>query len=208
MPNRSLPFPLASLTRRTTITTLAVGVGSLWAGCTNKRNPTESSPQQGAGTSVGHTDRVDPDATVASTALANEQATLDAVEATSARHPQLAEILSPVIAAHNEHLGLLADAAPDPATDAAPGAGAAASPSPSPSGPAEPGPRRYRVPRAPQAALAGLSANEQNLSTSTKRHAFVAQSGAFARLLASMAASAAQHAVVLDRPLPTRLAKR
>lgn len=159
------------------------------------------------------TDRGDPDATVASMALANEQATLDAVEATAARHPQLAEILAPVIAAHNEHLGLLADAAPDPATDAATGSGAidsgaAASSSPNPSGPAEPGPRRYRVPRAPQAALAGLSAREQNLSTSTKRHAFVAQSGAFARLLASMAASAAQHAVVLDRPLPTRLAKR
>ena len=180
-----------------------MGVGSVWAGCTNERNPNESSPQ-GAGTAEEHTDRLDPDATVASMALANEQSTLDAMEATAARHPELAEILSPVIAAHSEHVRLLADAGPD----AAPEGRAAASPSPSPSGPGEQGARRYQVPREPRAALTGLSANEQDLSTSTKRHAFVAQSGAFARLLASMAASAAQHAVVLGRPLPTRPAGR
>jgi len=140
-------------------------------------------------------------------ALADEQFTLDAIEATAARHRDLAELLAPVIAAHSEHVRLLAEAAPaTPATAAA--TGAAASPSSSPPAPREQGTRRYRVPREPQAALTSVSATEQDLSTSIKRHAFVAQSGAFARLLASMAASAGQHAVVLARPLPTKRAGR
>lgn len=144
-------------------------------------------------------------------ALANEQFALDALEATAARHRDLVELLAPVIAAHSEHVRLLAEAAPaTPTTAAATAAttGPAASPSSSPSAPAEQGTRRYRVPRGPQAALTSISATEQDLSTSIKRHAFVAQSGAFARLLASMAASAAQHAVVLGRPLPTKRAGR
>lgn len=140
-------------------------------------------------------------------ALADEQSTLDTIEATAARHRELAGILSPLIAAHSEHLRLLAEAVPA-ASDTASDTGASASPSPSASSPTEQGVRRYRVPREPQAALSRLSENEQDLSTSTKRHAFVAKSGPFARLLASMAASAAQHAVLLDRPLPTKQAGR
>ena len=135
-------------------------------------------------------------------ALADEQSALNAVEATAARHHTLAEHLAPVIAAHSEHVRLLAEAAPaTPAPTADP---TAASPSSSPSAPGEQGTRRYRVPREPQAALTSISASERDLNTSIKRHAFVAQSGAFARLLASMAASAAQHGVVLDRPLPAK----
>jgi len=140
-------------------------------------------------------------------ALADEQSALDAVEATAARHRDLAELLAPVIAAHSEHVRLLAEAAPATPAPAAE-AGAAASPSSSPSAPDEQDPRRHRVPREPQAALTSISATEQDLSTSIKRHAFVAQSGAFARLLASMAASAAQQAVVLGRPLATKRAGR
>lgn len=179
----------------------------MWAGCTNERSPSGSGAPEGAANAEERPDRLDPDVAVASMALANEQSALDAIEATGIRHPELAEILAPVIAAHSEHVRLLAEAAPATSAPAA-DTGAAASPSPSPSGPAEQSAHRYRVPREPQAALTSLSANEQALSTSTKRHAFVAKSGAFARLLASMAASAAQHAVVLDRPLPQKVAGR
>jgi hypothetical protein len=54
------------------------------------------------------------------------------------------------------------------------------------------------VPASPGAALAALAREEERLSQVGKRSAFAAESGAFARVLASMAAAAAQHAVALN----------
>jgi len=46
--------------------------------------------------------------------------------------------------------------------------------------------------------MAAVARAERELGTTLKRHAFKAESGAFARVLGSMAAAAAQNAAVLD----------
>lgn len=137
---------------------------------------------------------IDPDVAVATEALAAQTAVIELVRATEERHGSLRERLGPVLEAHEAHAALLSDAVPS---------GASAAPSPSPSAsdsasPAAPGDRRTRVPGDPARALRQVVAAEQTLATTTKRHAFRAQSGAFARVLGSMAAAAAQHAVVLE----------
>jgi hypothetical protein len=195
VPNALLPTRVSVLTRRAAITGLAVGASALWAGCTNdddsgrrrrarRRREAERAAEQ------------DPDIATAAAALADEQAVLDALTATTARHPDLTAMLSPAVEAHGAHVKLLAEAAPDqnPSASSSPAPAPAVTSAPSdvPSGAA------YRVPARPPAAVRRLATLEQELSTSAKRHAFAAESGAFARLLASMAASAAQHAVALQ----------
>lgn len=144
---------------------------------------------------------IDPDVAVATEALAAQTVMIELVRATEERHDSLRGRLGPVLAAHEAHAALLSDAVPSEAsaTPSPP-----PSPSPSASGsasatsPAAPGDRRTRVPGDPARALRQVVAAEQTLATTTKRHAFRAQSGAFARVLGSMAAAAAQHAVVLE----------
>ena len=53
------------------------------------------------------------------------------------------------------------------------------------------------MPRDAAQALRALARHEDELSLEDKRSAFAAESGSFARVLASMAASAAQQATVL-----------
>lgn len=139
---------------------------------------------------------VDPDVAVAAAALAGHRRVLDQVRATQRRHRDLDRLLEPVALAHEAHVEVLAEAVPPEATSAPRGT----PPSPLPSEPAA-------VPRDARRALTRLVQAEQALSTATKRHAFGVQSGAFARVLGSMAAAAAQHAVVLET-LPARTAGR
>jgi hypothetical protein len=135
----------------------------------------------------------DPDVALAATVLTAEQAMLDRVVATVRRHPGLAPGLAALESAHRAHVRLLTDAVPDDARSratASASASASASPAPSavpPEVPARPGP-----------ALALLAGEEARLSRVDKRTAFAAESGAFARVLASMAAAAAQQAVALN----------
>jgi hypothetical protein len=182
VPNPSTPRPVGTVTRRAAVTGLAVGGSALWAGCTNDddRRP-RARRRREAQKAVA----ADPDIAVAAEALAGERAVLDAVTATSTRHPDLAAALTPVMAAHEAHVTLLAAAAPDEN----PSASATAGPSDVPP---------FRVPAKVAAAVRRLAMLELELSTEAKRHAFAAESGAFARLLASMAASAAQQAVGLE----------
>jgi type IV secretory pathway TrbL component len=78
-------------------------------------------------------------------------------------------------------------------------------PAPSPSGPSSPSTAAgspsaspaAEVPTSRRRALRAVGAAENELSAQQKQHAFASQSGAFARLLASMAAAAAQQAAVL-----------
>ena len=176
---------VAGLSRRTAV--LGFAAGALVAGCTTDREPARARGRRG-----GEADEVaekDPDVPLAAEAVAGERAALDAVTATVARHTGLAAVLSAVRDAHQAHVHLLDDAAPD--------APASASPSASPTGgPTDP----FRVPARPRAALRRLAEMEQQVSLANKRHAFAAESGAFARMLASMAASAAQQAFVLGDP--------
>ena len=180
MPPSSRSLTGTRLSRRAVLgATAAVTAGAL-VGCTSDedrpRRVTEPAPVEPS---------VDPDVEVAAEALADQQAMLDLLAATRERHRGLGELLAPVVAAHEAHVAMLSDAVPDKG---------AASPSPSPEGTSR---RSTRVPRNSRKAVENVVTAEQELTTTAKRHAFRAQSGAFARLLGSMAAASAQYATVL-----------
>lgn len=135
--------------------------------------------------------RTDPDVALAAAVVAAEQDMLDRLDATAARHPGLARLVADARATHAAHVDLLADAAPDePSPSASPTASTGSSPTAAPAS-------RPRVPRDAAQALRALARHEDELSLADKRSAFAAESGAFARVLASMAAAAAQQAAVL-----------
>ncbi len=168
------------LTRRTAVGSAAAIGAAVVTGCTPcgvDRRP-RPTPARSAD--------ADPDVALAASALAVEQRMLDLVTATQKRHPALATVLSGALAAHRAHVALLSDAVPDRPS-------ASASPSVSPSV----APHPQRVPARPAAALSALSRAEDRVGLAGRRHAFAAQSGAFARVLASIAAAAAQQSVVL-----------
>lgn len=194
MPTPSRAPHGARLSRRAALASVAALAGGALVGCTpdrkQRRRETEPEPVE---------PKVDPDVAVAAEALANQERMIDLLTATGERHGRLVELLAPVVATHEAHAALLADAVPDeespatspsPSSDGQSSAGAATSPSPAPDS-------SEGVAANPARALAQVAAAEQELTTATKRHAFRAQSGAFARILGSMAAGAAQHADVL-----------
>lgn len=138
---------------------------------------------------------------LAAAALAAQADMISRLRATVDRHPGLTGVLAPVLRAHEAHAALLADAVPEEARSspaATPGAASSAGSTAFPAGPEE---RRTLVPRAPARALRQLTGAEEELATVTRRHAFKARSGAFARVLGSMAASSAQYAAVLAGPV-------
>jgi hypothetical protein len=184
MPTALLAASPARLTRRAALLTVAVGMGGTLAGCTVGDEPPRSSARRGTPASSAGTE--DPDVAIAAQALAEERSALDVLQATVTRHPELTSTLNPLVEAHRAHVNLLADAAPD-RTESSP-ASASSELSPAES---------VAVPANRRRALAAVAAQQDRLSLSHKRHAFAARSGAFARLLASMGASAAQHGVVL-----------
>lgn len=174
MPTRSRPTTGPLLTRRAALASL---VGATAAACTPQRGvdrrDRETEPERTE-------PAVDPDVAVAMAALAAQTAFIDLARRTRDRHPSLTGLLTPVLAAHEAHAALLADASPEQAAS-----------------PAGPEARRARVPRQPARAVRRLVVAEEQLTTATKQHAFKARSGAFARVLGSMAAAAAQNAAVL-----------
>lgn len=188
------PVPARSaLTRRTAIGGAAAVGAVVVTGCT----PSGIDRRSRKSAVAAPTPDTDPDVALAATVLADEQAMLDRIAATVARHPGLAGRLAAARAAHQAHVDLLTKAVPkearvspsaSPSQDAAP----SVSPSVPPSPTAAPA-----VPARPPRALAVLADQEDRLSLVGRRSAFAAQSGAFARVLASMSASAAQHAVAL-----------
>lgn len=178
----------ARLSRRAALGAVAAVVGGAVAGCTPERQtrqaprPRPTEPE------------MDPDVGVAAEALADQQEMIELVTATQKRHSRLAEVLAPVLATHEAHAAMLVKAVPDKVRKRP-------SPSPSPSGSAV---RRTPVPRDDAHALEQVVTREQELRTSTKQHAFKAESGAFARVLASMAAAAEQQAVLLHASAAAR----
>ena len=180
------------LTRRTAVGAGVAGTVAVVAGCT----PTGIDRRPKPGATVSRKPGVDPDVALAATVLADEKALLDRVVATIERHPDLETTLALARSAHQAHIDLLEDAVPDdvrvPPTDATSPAG---SPSVSPS--VSPSPSTPRVPARVPVALSALATAEDGLALVGRRSAFAAQSGAFARVLASMAASAAQQAATL-----------
>lgn len=108
-----------------------------------------------------------PDVAVATKALVEIIAMRQAVSGTLARFPTTRSTLAPLVALHRAHEATLVDAVPEQAR---------------PSG----SPAPYRVPRRPARALAALATREQRLHDTLDGLALRAQSGQFARLLASM----------------------
>lgn len=189
-----LPGP--RVTRRATLAA-AAGTVALATGCTPNA---VNSPERRA--ARRRTPAPDPDVALAATVLGDEQALIDRIDATVARHPQLAALLTDTRTAHEAHVDLLREAAPDDPGSAAEDA-PSSSPDPSPSAGAPQAEDTDRPSRDPERALRDLARREDDLALVDKRSAFAAESGTFARVLASMAASAAQHAVLLrTAPLP------
>lgn len=202
------PSPDASgvrLSRRAALATLAAVATGAVVGCTSdqaQRRDVAPRPSEPS---------VDPDVTVAAEALAAQRAMVDLLSATRERHPRLAAVLAPAVTAHQAHAAMLSKAVPkgsparrspsaSPSTSPSPSTSSSASSGPSAAGSGAPttGPRSATVPRDPERALRRVVAAERDLTTTTKRQAFRAESGAFARLLGSMAAAAAQSAVTLS----------
>lgn len=170
------------VSRRAGLAGLAATLGTLAMGCTTDAGGSgDRSPGPGAAepsrTPVGP----DPDVALAETVRAAEQDLLDRIDAVVTAYPGLRGRLEPTRTAHEAHVALLAEASPS------------GSPSPSPSTTTAP----YRAAGSRTAALTALSRRETRLALLDKQSAFSAQSGAFARVLASMAAAAAQQAVRL-----------
>jgi hypothetical protein len=178
----------ARLSRRGALAAVAAVAGAALAGCTDEEHGRR---REGAPEPVEP--QVDPDVLVAAQALANQRQILELLEATQEVHARLTELLAPVVAAHEAHIALLEDAVPADVS-----ASPSVAPTPASPSPGEPDDLRETVPGRRDQALARLVQAEGELATATKRHAFRAQSGAFARLLGSMAASAAQYEATLS----------
>ena len=186
------PVPSRSaLTRRTALGVVAAGGAAVLTGCTP--SGIDRRPRKNA--SAAPTPDADPDVALAATVLADEQAMLELITATVERHPALEARLATARDAHQAHVDLLTKAVPKNAR-VSPGASADTAPSVSPSvSPSPTGPPT--VPARPPRAVAALANAEDRLALVGRRSAFAAQSGVFARVLAGMSASAAQHAVAL-----------
>jgi hypothetical protein len=133
--------------------------------------------------------QLDPDVALAAVALEEEQRVLEVLRATVRRHPRLRHTLHQTKVVHRRHVQVLIDAVPRsarPRTGHHSGSGHAAKAA-----------HRPHVPTDAGAALRSLARHEDRLNALGRTSAFSAQSGVFARLLASMAAAAAQQAAAL-----------
>ena len=178
--------PTTPVTRRTALAAVA---GSLVGVAACSPNASQAPARRQARRSQAAEPQVDPDVLLAATVLADEQRLLDLVDATLARFPGLIDVLTAARDAHAAHVALLEEAAPD---EPLPSAGPSASSAPEPEAEAA-------VPHDRRRALMRLARREDDLALVDKRSAFAAESGAFARVLASMAASAAQQATLVRR---------
>lgn len=134
-------------------------------------------PGPGGNTDVPD-EKPDPDRRRVETARAQAEELLALVEATALTHPELAPRLSGLTECHRAHLRVLdEDEDEDRAGDAPTPPPSSATPPPSPSPVAS-----------PEAALRQLVARERAHVTALGTEAGMAESGALARLLASMAA--------------------
>lgn len=140
--------------------TLAAGGLSLTAGCS--RSSTEPSPQPAAAVSAS------PDVQVATQALVAVRGALQAARSTGQQFPGMRSTLAALTTMHQAHERSLVDAVPPEARSTTT-------------------PPSYVVAKRRASALKGLEAAEVSLHDTLTALASKAQSGEFARLLASMA---------------------
>jgi hypothetical protein len=175
------------LSRRSAVAGLAAlaatAAATVTGGCTGTSARPVAATSTGART-PGRTTGADAsrDVALAATVLRGEQRMLGLVQATARRHPRLRGRLTGTRAAHRAHTALLARAVPRSVRRAAG---------------ATPHPRPGTVPDDPAHALAALARAEARLARAGVEHAVQARSGAFARVLGSMTAAAAQQATAL-----------
>ena len=168
-----MPLP-PPVSRRTALAGTAALSAALAAGCT--ADGADPTPPRAAPRRAPE----GPDVALAARVLGDERAMLERVQATVRRHPGLAAAVAGARSAHRAHVALLAEAVPSGTT---------------PSG--TPTPRGPQVPSRPAPALSALARAEERLAAAGRDGAVASQSGAFARVLASMAAAAAQQSVRL-----------
>ena len=162
-PARQVRSAGSRLSRRALVVGVLGGVaGMAVTACSSGDDTAEKTPASPAGLA--------PDVAVATTALAEIQAVREAVSATLAHFPASRSVLGSLVTLHQAHEATLVDAVPDRATPSA-------------------GPAPYAVPRQREKALATLARREQRLHDTLDGLALRAQSGQFARLLASMGAA-------------------
>lgn len=156
-----------TISRRTLVTGgLTVGAGLALAGC-SMDNPVRRKPAPTAPAELA------PDVAVATRALSEIRAVRTAVTRTRARFPAAGSRLGPLATMHLAHERTLVNGVPERADT---------SPTPTP----------YAVPRQRAKALQTLATREQRLHDTLDDLALRAQSGDFARLLASMGAAVGQ----------------
>jgi hypothetical protein len=206
------------LSRRAAVAGTLAAVAALVSACTRGG----SRPGAGSGPSSTPTTpspTPDPDVALADAVLSRERALLDRVLATLHAHPTTGAVLGSARHAHQAHVRLLAGAVPTsvptpvPTPSASPSASASAAPSPVlPGAPSRtPAPTSAthhgvgapphvpaHVPTHLPAALAAVAGAEQRLAAFERDAGLRARSGRLARLLAGMAASAAQQAAHLS----------
>jgi hypothetical protein len=148
-----------------------VGASLLVAGCT---------PDHGIGRStLPARSQQNPDEDLVTGALRAEMIMLDRVRRTGHRFPRLRRRLDDAVHVHRAHVDLLEGTVTGPRVTMT----------------SEPA-----VPHTTGAALAALVDAEQTLERAHRASAMRADSGVFARVLAGMAAAAAQQAVALSSP--------
>jgi hypothetical protein len=169
------PPPLPPLSRRGVLVGLGGTAGLALTGCGGDREA-----DSGSGTTSGkRSGGVTPDVAVATAALTEIRAVRASVVATAARFPDQRPALTALVGMHRVHEAALVDAVPERARTSV---------SPAP----------YAVPRKPARALAAVAGHERHLHAALGDLAVKAQSGEFARLLASMGAAIGQRLAVLD----------
>jgi hypothetical protein len=159
------------VTSRRSLIAGTVGVAALLVSGCSVENPTspDKAPRSAA--------RLAPDVTVAIRALAEIRAVRAAVSRTASRYPPVRPDLAPLVRMHRAHEASLVDAVPDRARPAA-------------------GPAPYVVPRKRAVAMRKLATREQRLHDTLAGLSLKAESGDFARLLASMGAGINQRLTV------------
>jgi hypothetical protein len=162
-----------ALSRRTLLAAGAGAAALAASACsTDDSGAVDSAPRASA--------ELAPDVAVATSALSEIRAVRTAVAGTLSRFPAVRASLAPLAQLHQAHEGSLANAVPQRARPSV-------------------APAPYVVPRKREVALANLAVREQRLHDTLDGLALRAQSGEFARLLASMGAAISQRLAVFER---------
>lgn len=177
-------MPAAQPSRRAVLAALALVPFSAVTGCTLVAEPRDGRSPVG-GPEPDESDSVDPapepDLLLVVAAVSTVDDLVTAYLSTQRRHPRLRRALQPLLARHRTHLKVLRSTVDgsEPADWEQSGGGSP------------------EVPRRADAALASLRDAESAAAGTHLVHTGRAQSGALARLLASVAASEAQHVALL-----------